>query len=71
MRDLQDILENVGPMSIQELEAHMQERSRAVDALRNENKKLVPFLDAKWARKLKDTSGPSSLARVLDIGKVN
>jgi hypothetical protein len=68
MRDLQDILANVEPMSIKELEAHMQERSNLRDTLRSENRKLVPFLDQKWAKQLGETRGPSSLARVMNVG---
>jgi hypothetical protein len=71
MRDLQDILANVEPMSIKELEAHIMERRRAMDDLRNENRKLTPYRDRKWAEHFRQTAGPPSLARVLDLGKVN
>lgn len=68
MEDLADLLARVDQMSIKELEAHIMERRRVMDTLRNENRKLTPFRDQKWARLLKDTAGPSSLARVLDLG---
>ena len=68
MRDIADILANVEQMSIKELEAHIIERRQAMDALRNENRKLTPARDKKWAEHFRNTAGPQSLARVLDVG---
>ncbi len=71
MEDINSLVARTERMSIQELEAHIQERRRAIDGLRNENRKLTPARDKKWAQFLKDTAGPSSLARVLDLGRPN
>ena len=68
MEPIDDVLSRIDQMSIQELEGHIIERRQAMDAIRAENRKLTPHRDKKWAEHLKQTAGPQSLARVLDLG---
>lgn len=68
MEKIEDLVARAAQMSIREIEAHIQERSLAVDVLHAEKALLIPYLDAKWHVRLCETRGPSSLARVLNIG---
>lgn len=68
LKPIKELLDGIDKLTLDDIEREIRARATARDRLLEEQKLLVPHMDARWQALVGTTKGPASLARTMTVG---